>query len=252
MNADQSKPDGPSAQAGSSKSDGPFIAGLTAQLKPFLAYLAGQALSDVLLVKGHPGSVERDSGVPFSGADRAALIAALAALGWGEDNWCGVLLEPPAQAALSPAELRLVIEINDPELVMALDDPARQALLKAFGLSEANSRVSGIEDGSSMNQGHPIQTRRISTGGDGGGSSPADGWLEESNDIDNSGNDCPGEGSSKQARFKEALSERTLLEVGLPMQVLGRRLLAISDFESSLGNTRTKQLVWAQLKQARR
>ncbi|MDR1422123.1 MAG: hypothetical protein LBI64_04575 [Coriobacteriales bacterium] len=133
---------------------------LEAQLEPYAAYLAGTLLTSILLVKGQAGPAE-PMGMPFSGADAQALEKALVALGWPINAWCGVLCAPGvsgrrgtaanerasegastvtsegAPLALSPNDLRLICEIVDPLVVVALDEQARRLLIDAFIQAES-------------------------------------------------------------------------------------------------------------------
>ncbi|MCL1879651.1 MAG: hypothetical protein FWF71_03385 [Actinomycetia bacterium] len=106
-------------------------------LAAFNSHIAGSALADVLLIKGDMGATELAGGAPFSGVDGDALRAALKALGWGDDNWCGLTLTALAADGaepqqLSPKELRFVVEHSDPLLIVVLDAKAKQTLEQAF------------------------------------------------------------------------------------------------------------------------
>ena len=111
-------------------------------LSPYKAYLAGWAGADVLLVKSVPSQAELEQGSPFCGEDLTALLAALESLGWGQDNWCGVLTAAPNQKVLPTSDLRLIIEINDPMLIITLDENARLALLQALDSGDKNKGLS--------------------------------------------------------------------------------------------------------------
>jgi hypothetical protein len=126
------------------------------RLKSFAPHIVGDPLASLVAVKGKPGKAESAGGDPFSGEDGFALDKAFGRLGWGLGSqntrvWCGVLLAspvappppaltpPPAPAlppALSAGDLRLICEIVDPLAIVALDDEARLALIKAFESTE--------------------------------------------------------------------------------------------------------------------
>ncbi|MDR2197773.1 MAG: hypothetical protein LBO07_07435 [Coriobacteriales bacterium] len=113
-----------------------FRRSLESQLAPYRPYLKGEVAAHVVLVKGVAGAAEWAGRAPFSGEDGEALEKALVALGWPKGSWCGILVAPvapPGIASLQPGELRLTCEIIDPQVIVALDEPARQALAAAFG-----------------------------------------------------------------------------------------------------------------------
>lgn len=99
-----------------------------AQLEPWLGHLYGNRFGSVVAIKSQMG--ERDSlgQAPFFGADGQALESALAALEWGSNNWCGIVLELSDEQTLSPEVLRLLIEIIDPVALLVLDERALDAL----------------------------------------------------------------------------------------------------------------------------
>ena len=103
--------------------------------------LAGNGFPQVLMLKGEPGPAEQSGAGLLAGPDGAALRAALDRLGYADDAWaaCSVFPEPlsgnPSCALLSPEDLAWAVEAFDPELVLALDDAAAQALARAWGLS---------------------------------------------------------------------------------------------------------------------
>jgi len=99
---------------------------------PAFAYLAGSHFGMVLLVKGERGAAEEAGGPPFSGADGEALSSALERLGWGANNWCGLLLAPLGRPALAEEGLLLLIETLDPTVVVVSDGAARKAFCEAY------------------------------------------------------------------------------------------------------------------------
>ncbi|MDR1013585.1 MAG: hypothetical protein LBL86_01210 [Coriobacteriales bacterium] len=124
-----------------------LYASIGQQLEPFAAHMAGNPLASLVAVKGMPGRAERDGGTPFSGEDGFALDKAFGRLGWGfgsQDTrvWLGILLPPASEESprggRSALDLRLVCEIVDPLAIVALDEPARIALIDAFGPSEGS------------------------------------------------------------------------------------------------------------------
>jgi hypothetical protein len=113
---------------------------LVAQLETYRPYLSGEILTSLVVLKGKAGVAENAGEAPFFGEDGAALEKALVALGWPDECWCGVLLAPTVPAdtpPLSPGALRLLCEILDPWTIVALDEPARRALVDAFAQVES-------------------------------------------------------------------------------------------------------------------
>jgi hypothetical protein len=116
-------------------------AAITQQLAPYAAHLTGNPLALALCIKGDKGAAEAAGGPPLSGADGAALAKAADTLGWGSDGWCGLLLAGASAGAdgadaIDASTLALIIEIVDPQVVVALDESARQALILAYAKSE--------------------------------------------------------------------------------------------------------------------
>ena len=209
-----------------------YQAGVIDQLTPYADHLTGWAASDVLLIKGSQAETELTDKKPFSGEYRTALVAALSALGWSDTNWCGVLLEPVEHDALMASDLRLIIEVNDPELIIALDEKARLLLLAAFATDDNQMLFagSGKNEGIGSNTSRSVRLAEVSTlAGD-----------RDENDID------------LRDDISKEKDSPTILGVGESKLIHGRQMLALSDFESSLSNDYEKQLVWAQLKQIRR
>ena len=110
-----------------------FVGLRAAQLEPWLPYLYGNRFARVLALKGEPGEAEKKGQPPFFGADGEALESALAALDWGSNNWCGVVLDLPGKDVLKAGELRLLVETIDPVALLALDEKALLALQDGFG-----------------------------------------------------------------------------------------------------------------------
>ena len=111
----------------------------------------------LLAVKGRRGLAEEARGRPFSGQDGKALGSACERLGWEIQSCCGVLLAPLGPKAetlegngegeikrnagaeaetLKGERLRLLIEILDPMVIVALDKDAYQALSEMFASAE--------------------------------------------------------------------------------------------------------------------
>jgi len=197
-----------------------YQAGVENQLLPYKDHLSSSSVCEVLLIKGTPGSAELSGAAPFSGADGKALSAALESLGWGTDNWVGIITklpvpalspEPNAQISsreLTPYQLRLIIEVIDPQLIIALDEKAHHDVMAAMAVnSEINDFVAADHTSGDATQGQRSYPQKAT---------PAL-WRA---------------------------GEKTLLS--------GRLLLIVSDFENSLSDDRSKQQVWAQLKQVAR
>ena len=113
-----------------------FAALKSAELNPYLKYLYGNRFAEVVVIKGEPGAVELAGGQPFFGEDAQALESALNTLGWGSNNWCGVITELPGEAGLSAGDVRLLIEIIDPRAVVALDSHALEILWEGLASGE--------------------------------------------------------------------------------------------------------------------
>lgn len=110
---------------------------ITAQLTPYAPYYSGDELASIIVIKGIAGKAEFDGLAPFSGQDGLALDKSLGRLGWGYGSadtriWFGILLKSPSLRGLSFQELKLVCEIVDPLVIVALDDSARLALIEAY------------------------------------------------------------------------------------------------------------------------
>lgn len=91
--------------------------------------MAGNAFSQVMLVKGEP---EADGGALLSGPDGDALRAALRALGYAPEDWAGLSTNAASGTPLVPQTLRLAITTLDPSTLVALDEPAAAALREAY------------------------------------------------------------------------------------------------------------------------
>ncbi|MDR3307940.1 MAG: hypothetical protein LBS58_03450 [Coriobacteriales bacterium] len=111
-----------------------FTAIATQQLEPFAGSVIGNPLGTVVAVKG-------EGGRGFSADESVALDKAFVALDWGDGAWCGVLLRAEGVPALDAAALRLVIEVVDPLVVVALDEAARRVLVDAFTGAETGFPV---------------------------------------------------------------------------------------------------------------
>ena len=100
--------------------------------------LAGHAFAPVLLLKGRLNGPELAGGPLLAGDDGAALAAALDRLGYPADGWAGCSpCVRSADGSWRPAEATLLaeaVEVFDPELVIALDTEAADALQGAWGL----------------------------------------------------------------------------------------------------------------------
>ena len=98
--------------------------------------MAGSAFGTVLLVKGEPGEAERSGARLLSGADGAALRAALSRLGYADDDWGAVsTYRVPDFSAADALDVATAVEAFDPELVIALDPTAASQLAAAWSLA---------------------------------------------------------------------------------------------------------------------
>lgn len=110
--------------------------------------MAGNAFSQVLLLKGEPevdGAARSEAAdasamnsspatapALLAGPDGKALRAALGALGYAPEDWAGLSTHDADGYPLVPGTLRLAIVTLDPSTVIALDEPAAAALREAF------------------------------------------------------------------------------------------------------------------------
>ncbi|WP_085829915.1 hypothetical protein [Collinsella vaginalis] len=155
--------------------------------------ISGNGFSPILLVKGVLNESERGGGPLLVGADGVALRAALAAIGWEPEDFCGLSCvsdEGDGTAAhpgegLSPKLFREAVEALDPEAVVLLDAAAADLMREAYA-----DDLAMVED------------------------------------------------------FNAAM-----LQPGIVIPVLGRRVLALSGFEAGLDDPHEKQVSWAYLKQ---
>lgn len=99
---------------------------------------AGARFAAIAVVKGLPGPAEASGQPAMSGADGAAALKALGALGWEGDSVGFILSRPGADTdpAGRAARLRLQVEAVDPELVLAVDAEAAADVAAAFALGE--------------------------------------------------------------------------------------------------------------------
>lgn len=96
----------------------------------------GDAIADVLLVKGEPGPADLDAGRVLAGRDGEAIGKALDALRLPEQRF-GVCSRPAAlQEALRAHRLALVVEAVDPRVVIALDEAAAADFASAYGTDQ--------------------------------------------------------------------------------------------------------------------
>ncbi len=98
----------------------------------------GAALAEIAVVKGLPGPAEASGGAALSGADGAALVKALEALGWAPDAVFFTLSrpEPGMDRERASDRLRLQLESVDPRAVVALDAEAAADLAESFGCEQ--------------------------------------------------------------------------------------------------------------------
>lgn len=105
--------------------------------------IAGNAFSPVVLVKGELNADELAGESLLSGADGAALRAALPAIGWEPQDFCALatvfgagepgIVDGPVSGDAVPAELfREALEALDPEAIVLLDDVAADAMREAY------------------------------------------------------------------------------------------------------------------------
>lgn len=112
-----------------------YLAKATAEIEDLArrgAVMAGNALSQIMLVKGEPGPAERDGRQLLSGADGTALCAALRALGYAPEDWVGLAAWGANGEPLEAELLREAVCALDPATVVACDDVAADALRETF------------------------------------------------------------------------------------------------------------------------
>lgn len=97
----------------------------------------GALVAQVAVVKGLAGPAEASGGDALSGADGAAIVKALEALGWSAADVFFALSrpEPSTSAERRASRLRLLLEAIDPKLIVALDSEASEDVAKAFGIT---------------------------------------------------------------------------------------------------------------------
>lgn len=112
------------------------------------ALMAGDASSDIVLVKGVLNECEQEGAALLSGPDGDAIRAALLRLGYPPEAFCAlaavrgagdpdVVAVQPAGTPLEPALFREALEALDPEAVVLLDDVAAHAMREAYAESLA-------------------------------------------------------------------------------------------------------------------
>ena len=114
--------------------------------------MVGNAFSPIVLVKGELNDREKAGGRLLAGADGDALKAALLAMGYAPEDFCGLAaVAGPAddgspssviEGAPLPSDLfREVLEALDPEAVVLLDDASVAVMQGAYA-----EELAGIED----------------------------------------------------------------------------------------------------------
>lgn len=112
-----------------------YVAKAKAEIDALVArgmVMAGNAFSQVLLLKGEPNEVERAGGALLGGADGAALHAALRALGYAPEDWIALASWDEGGRQLEAAPLREALCVLDPATVVACDDAAASVLREAY------------------------------------------------------------------------------------------------------------------------
>lgn len=120
-----------------------YVGALRAQLEALAArgvWLAGNVFSPVVLVKGLLNAAELAGGELLAGPDGTALRAALERLGYAPEDFCALASCADTGEPLAPALLREALELVDPEAVVALDNPAADALRAAYADELAQER----------------------------------------------------------------------------------------------------------------
>ena len=106
--------------------------------------MVGSAFSPVVLVKGELNEEERGGGELLAGADGTALRAALSAIGYAPEDFCGLsAVAGSFEEGLAPSDVevgrpmpadlfREALEALDPEAVVLLDDTAADLMREAY------------------------------------------------------------------------------------------------------------------------
>ena len=94
--------------------------------------MAGNAFSQVVLLKGDPSEAERDGAPLLSGADGTALRAALQALGYAPEDWAGLATWDESGIPLDCSLLREALCALDPATVVVCDDEAAGMMRDAY------------------------------------------------------------------------------------------------------------------------
>lgn len=186
--------------------------------------LAGSAFPEVLLVKGVPGPAEQAGGAPLSGADGAALRAALARLGYAEDAW---------------AALATFVRDGGPAEKKAPGAPAEQAGDRAGGAA--------TDDGRATRPDNRVAGGTVGLRGTGWLPAPAEDVALAVETLD------PElvvalDGAAARA-LQTAWGLDGPLRVGETTRVRGRRALNLGGFETALADPDAKRAMWARLKQ---
>jgi len=93
----------------------------------------GDALAEIVLVKGSPGPEDRTAGRVLAGPDGEAAAKALDALGLPAERYAVCSRPGRGSRSAGIGRLALVIESVDPALVIALDTEAAADVAKALG-----------------------------------------------------------------------------------------------------------------------
>lgn len=102
----------------------------------------GNPLARVLVLKGLAGPAEASGGTAVSGADGEAIVKALVALGYRDDDQFFALTrpEPGTDEPRRTARVRALIEAIDPIVVVALDAVAVEDVSAAIGEALSSGR----------------------------------------------------------------------------------------------------------------
>ena len=117
-----------------------LVAQTTAQLDALCAKgvrLGGNAYSPIVLIKGELNQEEQAGGELLAGKDGAALRSALVAIGYEPDDFCTL----SAADSIDTALFTEVLEVLDPEVVVLLDDTARDVMRESYA-----DALAAIED----------------------------------------------------------------------------------------------------------
>lgn len=172
-------------------------------------WMAGNGYSPILAVKGRMGETERAGGELLGGADGEALRAALQAIGWAPEDFCALATCADGAAGSAPDADAVAPEATVAPDAVPAGEPLPTSLFREAVEALDPEAVVLLDDAA------------------------ADAMREAYAD----------------ALVQVEDFNAAMLQPGLVVPVLGRRVLALDGFEAALADAHKKQVVWAYLKQ---